>query len=227
MASVKVDLPFELQNNSPVDAKQNFKTLAEMKNFDERFLSDTAMCTCDEDGKLYIFNKLNTVDTTTGKWREVGASATDLIEKDNTTAVSSKGVYEALYYKETITVVDQEAYYSVCQSTDPGALNVVTNVTDSSTQILLTDINTQTIPEDLSGLTGDGTEYVLLVAEVNHDEEVEKTTYMPRNETMTTQQIKDLVTEASTGMQVMTEAELNTFFDNLVVSSSNYSEPQP
>ena len=35
MASVKVDLPFELQNNSPVDAKQNFKTLAEMKNFDD------------------------------------------------------------------------------------------------------------------------------------------------------------------------------------------------
>ena len=75
MASVKVDLPFELQNNSPVDAKQNFKTLAEMKNFDERFLSDTAMCTCDEDGKLYVFNKLNTVDTSTGKWRVQGASA--------------------------------------------------------------------------------------------------------------------------------------------------------
>lgn len=75
MASVKVDLPFELQNNSPVDAKQNFKTLAEMKNFDERFLSDIAMCTCDEDGKLYVFNKLNTVDTTTGKWRVQGASA--------------------------------------------------------------------------------------------------------------------------------------------------------
>ena len=72
---VKVDLPFELQNNSPVDAKQNFKTLAEMKNFDERFLSDTAMCTCDEDGKLYVFNKLNTIDTTTGKWRVQGASA--------------------------------------------------------------------------------------------------------------------------------------------------------
>ena len=76
MASVKVDLPFELQNNSPVDAKQNFKTLAEMKNFDERFLSDTAMCTCDEDGKLYIFNKLNTVDPDTGKWREVQGEGT-------------------------------------------------------------------------------------------------------------------------------------------------------
>ena len=80
MASVKVDLPFELQNNSPVDAKQNFKTLAEMKNFDERFLSDTAMCTCDEDGKLYVFNKLNTVDTTTGKWRKVQGEGTGNVD---------------------------------------------------------------------------------------------------------------------------------------------------
>ena len=80
MASVKVDLPFELQNNSPVDAKQNFKTLAEMKNFDERFLSDTAMCTCDEDGKLYVFNKLNTIDTTTGKWRQVQGEGTGNVD---------------------------------------------------------------------------------------------------------------------------------------------------
>ena len=77
---VKVDLPFELQNNSPVDAKQNFKTLAEMKNFDERFLSDTAMCTCDEDGKLYVFNKLNTVDPDTGKWREVQGEGTGNVD---------------------------------------------------------------------------------------------------------------------------------------------------
>ena len=71
MASIKMDLPFLLENASPVDVKQNFKTLEEMKLFDVRFLSDTALATNDEDGNLYIYNVNNTENPNTGKWKKL------------------------------------------------------------------------------------------------------------------------------------------------------------
>ena len=77
--SISVDLPFLISNKTPLDAKQNFATKSEMKDFDTMLLSDTAMCTCDEDGKLYVYNINNTEDGETGKWRVIegeGGSAT-------------------------------------------------------------------------------------------------------------------------------------------------------
>ena len=71
MANIKMDLPFLLENASPVDVKQNFKTLEEMKLFDVRFLSDTALATNDEDGNLYIYNVKNTENPNTGKWKKL------------------------------------------------------------------------------------------------------------------------------------------------------------
>ena len=71
MANIKVDLPFLLENASPVDVKQNFKTLEEMKLFDVRFLSNTALATNDEDGNLYIYNVNNTENPNTGKWKKL------------------------------------------------------------------------------------------------------------------------------------------------------------
>ena len=55
MASIKMDLPFLLENASPVDVKQNFKPLEEMKLFDVRFLSGTALATYDVDGYLFFY----------------------------------------------------------------------------------------------------------------------------------------------------------------------------
>ena len=69
--SISVDLPFLISNKTPLDAKQNFATKSEMKDFDTMLLSDTAMCTCDEDGKLYVYNINNTEDSETGKWRVI------------------------------------------------------------------------------------------------------------------------------------------------------------
>lgn len=78
MAEINVDLPFLLKNDSPVDKKQHFATLQEMKDFDERFLSATAIATCDETGLLYVYNSTNSVDANTGKWKTIGGGASDL-----------------------------------------------------------------------------------------------------------------------------------------------------
>ena len=98
-------------------------------------------------------------------------------------AIKKKNLTEALFEKKTREVVDSEAYYSLeTDSTLPGVKQVVTTITDVDTQILLTDVNTQNTPVDLSGLTGDGTEYLLYHDRVTHTEEYEESIYLPRSE---------------------------------------------
>lgn len=128
-------------------------------------------------------------------------------------------LYDALHVEKTKTVVDTPAYYSVCQSTDDGALNVVTMVTDSSTQIALNDINTQTTPENLSTLTGDGTEYVKHIAEVNHEETYDEEKYMLKDNTYDKETIDNKIVQASTGLETMTTDEWNTYFGSLIITA--------
>ena len=114
-------------------------------------------------------------------------------------AIKKKNLTEALFEKKTREVVDSEAYYSLeTDSTLSGVKQVVTTITNADTQILLTDVNTQTTPVDLSGLTGDGTEYVLYHDRVTHTETYEQTIYLPRSEapegstTMSVQRLDEL-----------------------------------
>ena len=134
-------------------------------------------------------------------------------------------LHSSLYHKETITVVDTPAYYNLATSSDSGSLNVVLTVTDNTTQIALADINTQTTPVDLSTLTGDGSEYVVLVPETNHEEEVEKETYRKANDSYTKDEVDSKILQASTGLKMYTEPEYTSFMDNLVVTSSKYVDP--
>ena len=98
-------------------------------------------------------------------------------------AIKKKNLTEALFEKKTREVVDSEAYYSLeTDSTLLGVKQVVTTITDANTQILLTDVNTQTTPVDLTSLVGDGTEYVLYHDKVIHEEEYEESIYLPRSE---------------------------------------------
>ena len=145
--------------------------------------------------------------------------------KDSDKFVNSGTVYSSLYHTETVTVVDQEQYYNIATSGEAGALKVVLTVSDSSTEIALTDINTQTTPVDLSTLTGDGTEYVVLVPATTHDENVEVETYRKASESYSKEEVDAKITAASTGMESMTPTELNDFFDGLVITASSIQTP--
>ena len=160
--------------------------------------------------------------------------------KGSSSIITSEGLYEnlknldtrretklhsSLYHKETITVVDTPAYYNLATSSDSGSLNVVLTVTDNTTQIALADINAQTTPVDLSTLTGDGSEYVVLVPETNHEEEVEKETYRKANDSYTKDEVDSKILQASTGLEMYTEPEYTSFINNLVVTSSKYVDP--
>ena len=106
------------------------------------------------------------------------------VDESNPKHLTTVGaVHEKLWEKKTREVVDSEAYYSLeTDSTLSGVKQVVTTITNADTQILLTDVNTQTTPVDLSGLTGDGTEYVLYHDKVVHEEKYEESIYLPRSE---------------------------------------------
>ena len=106
------------------------------------------------------------------------------VDESNPKHLTTVGaVHEKLWEKKSREVVDSEAYYSLeTDSTLAGVKQVVTTITDADTQILLTDVNTQATPVDLTGLTGDGTEYVLYHNRVTHTETYEQSIYLPRSE---------------------------------------------
>ena len=193
MAGIIIDMPFSLENSSPVDTKQNFKTIAEMKAFDVRFLSDTAMATNDEDGNLYIYNVKNLVDTTTGKWRVVqgGGSVVDVVEKDNKNGVSSKGVYKELY----TTVPKVPMYYKLADKQDgTEGLIIVANGTISNpdTEVEESTVNANKADGDLTVYTVG--QYMLKIEEVpEHD----LTIYIPRDEVYTKTEIDAKLDEAN------------------------------
>ena len=106
------------------------------------------------------------------------------VDESNPKHLTTVGaVHDKLWEKKSREVVDSEAYYSLeTNSTLPGVKQVVTTITDADTQILLTDVNTQATPVDLTGLTGDGTEYLLYHDKVVHEEKYEESIYLPRSE---------------------------------------------
>ena len=128
------------------------------------------------------------------------------VDESNPKHLTTVGaVHDKLWEKKTREVVDSEAYYSLeTDSTLAGVKQVVTNITDADTQILLDEINTQLEPVDLTSLVGDGTEYVLYHDRVVHTEEYEETIYLPRSET-------------PEGNILMTTDEFNNMWGEVVV----------
>ena len=135
------------------------------------------------------------------------------VSRDNKSHVVNVEYVDSLLFEEkSREVVDSEAYYSLeTDSTLSGVKQVVTTITDADTQILLTDVNTQATPVDLTGLTGDGTEYLLYHDKVVHEEKYEESIYLPRS-------------EAPEGSTLLTLPDWQTYSDNLVITASGYVE---
>ena len=69
----------DIRKSSPNVKRDMFDTVADMKAYNENYLPQVFIATCVEDGCIYIFNKGNLVDDTTGKWRKFEGSAADLL----------------------------------------------------------------------------------------------------------------------------------------------------
>lgn len=218
--AVKIASNFSLKSKKFLDDREEFDTILDMKNFPENSIPNGFITYNKETNKRYEFNSSNVNDVDLGKWRETSIESVDTITKDETKVITSGGVYNGLYVTKTETIIDTPAYYSVCQSTDDGALNVVLTVSEASTEIALDDIILQTTPEDLSILTGDGTEYVKYIAEVSHEETYDEEKYAIKDDTYTKTEVDNEITKAlAGGIQVMEENDWNTYFNNLTITA--------
>ena len=160
---IQSDMGFLTKSPSPLDGKQEFATILEMKNFDTSWLGNTAMATCDEDGKLYVYNVNNTENDTTGKWEEVGtggeggASTADAVSYNNDT-ISVTNVDDALnkliskvYYVapqiNSFTMTPSTAVYEVGQTVNSLVFNWTTNkdiISQTLTDCVLADETVRT-----------------------------------------------------------------------------------
>ena len=162
---IQSDMGFLTKSPSPLDGKQEFATILEMKNFDTSWLGNTAMATCDEDGKLYVYNVNNTENDTTGKWKVVatggegGASTADAVtyenagvdtEIDNVKEALDK-LFNKVYYVApqitSFTMTPSTTVYEVGQTVNSLVFNWTTNkdiISQTLTDCVLADETVRT-----------------------------------------------------------------------------------
>ena len=108
----------DYRGKKPNFTRDLFETVADMAAFNENYLPDVFLACC-KNGKVYVFNRENTVDATYGKWREVqgGGGSSDwesLIGKpfsdidNNVFTVDENGVLTVLIPISKITVNEEE-----------------------------------------------------------------------------------------------------------------------
>lgn len=66
--AIKTSQGFEITSNEPIDANLAL-TKEQMRNVNENTIPDKYLTICQDDGKVYLYNKENTPNETTGKFR--------------------------------------------------------------------------------------------------------------------------------------------------------------
>ena len=211
--SIQTDMPILINNKLPLDPRQIQETLTDL---DDLVSNNQAY----ESLKVYVKSEKKWYEYDGISWGEVKGNITivDVVEKDNSNAVSSKGIFTELYTEETVTIIDTEEGYVACQSTDGGALEVVDDsITPSGTQIQLS-VGQAFVPTALVG------EYYQYQPEVSHEETINKTTYIPRTEGYTKEEVDEKFDEIGQ-LELMEVEEMTDYMDNLVINASGYIPP--
>lgn len=78
--------------------------LADMVNFDERYLPDLFIATCKETGKVYLYNVDAEVDSELGKWRELGGGAG--LSDEDAAKIAKIGDWSDVELEAVTTIVD-------------------------------------------------------------------------------------------------------------------------
>lgn len=210
---IQTDLGFELTTPNPLDTRKKVETIAERDALVTNFQAYESL-------RTYVVETKTWYEYDGISWGEVKGNITivDVVEKDNSNAVSSKGVFTELYTEETVTIIDTEEGYIACQSTDGGALEVVDDsITPSGTQIQLSVVQAF-VPTAQVG------EYYQHQPEVSHEETINKTTYIPRTEGYTKEEVDEKFDEIGQ-LELMEVEEMTDYMDNLVINASGYIPP--
>lgn len=105
--SINILDSFNYKGRRPDFVRQQFGTIEAMRTFSENYLPDMYLCYCLEDGKVYLYNKDNTVDQTTGRWRQLesgggGGDMTNYYTKTETNTLLN-GKQDVLEYDSVPT----------------------------------------------------------------------------------------------------------------------------
>jgi len=121
----------EIRMRAPNVQRDLFHSIAEMAAYNENYLPDMFICVNTETGKLYIYNRDNTVDPVLGKWRTfTGADVdVDLAESEDVSYTEpieiTTGVAEDIECTKTVTTVGNEITTIIvanADSSDPDKL---------------------------------------------------------------------------------------------------------
>ena len=84
--AIKIGDNFLYRGKKPLDERDSFNNIADMKAYDETSLDEGHISYCKAQDKYYKFNSSNEDDPTTGKWREynAGGSTMDIVDDLNT-----------------------------------------------------------------------------------------------------------------------------------------------
>lgn len=91
--ALKIGDNFSYNGKKPLDARNQFSTIAEMTAFAETSLDEGHICYVKETNKYYTFNSANDVDITLGKWRELNTGGSTSDEKVKLNADSETAKY--------------------------------------------------------------------------------------------------------------------------------------
>lgn len=119
---------FKLQKRAQNFERDSFLTLQEMRDFNPNYLPDIFTATCKETGKFYIYNIDNTVDTLTGKWREVSADISQWIQISDTTDADGNTITTTTVGGIT-TVVTKDPTGNIIK--ESGTIGGVTSTTET------------------------------------------------------------------------------------------------
>ena len=129
--AITVGAGFRLRSPQQNFERDSYKTLEEMKNVTDSTLPEIFTATCEETGKLYIYQKTNEPDPVTGKWREVSGSLGDIEESEDedgsyvTEVEVIEGTFEDLECTKTTTTLGNEVTTIITanvDSSDPDVL---------------------------------------------------------------------------------------------------------
>ena len=130
--AIQIGTNFEYKGESPNFERDQFETLELMRSADERSLDEGHISYCIETGKHYVFNKNNTKDAETGKWRLLTENPENLKSALDLKADKS----------ELDTKVDKVEGKSLISDTEIDRLKNVTNYDDTNVKKDIADIKT-------------------------------------------------------------------------------------
>ena len=108
--SISLNANFELLSAGLyLDARQQFNTIIEMKDFAETSIPDGFITYNKETQKHYVFDSSNTVDATLGKWREYnsGGGITIYDDTEVKSDIASLKEYKQNKTDDTLTTTDK------------------------------------------------------------------------------------------------------------------------